>query len=128
MADEFERADFWKKMTPKGELKKARKRAAEMNHEPAPRPKPVPPAYREALKASLPVPKIPLTFWYRTAGTGSLGRPRWVARGDWHGSPDRARGEGNRAIRVGAPRCKAAAVVCEDRSRRVSLQVTPGTA
>ena len=87
VADESERADFWKKMTPKGELKKARKRAAEMNREPAPRPKPVPPAYREALKASLPVPKIPLTFWYRTAGTGSLGRPRWVARGDWHNSP-----------------------------------------
>ena len=28
-----------------------------------------------------------MKFWYRTAGTGSLGRPRWVARGDWHDSP-----------------------------------------
>jgi hypothetical protein len=49
--------------------------------------KPVPPAYAGALEAALPkgcgayVPKP------RAAGTGSLGRPRFVAYAEWQGGP-----------------------------------------
>jgi hypothetical protein len=49
--------------------------------------KPVPPAYARALEEALPgdcgayVPKP------RTAGTGSLGRPRFVAYAEWQGGP-----------------------------------------
>jgi hypothetical protein len=49
--------------------------------------KPVPPAYSAALEAALPkdcgayVPKP------RAAGTGSLGRPRFVAYAEWQGGP-----------------------------------------
>jgi len=28
-----------------------------------------------------------LTYWRHTAGTGSLGRPRWLGYGTWHGGP-----------------------------------------
>lgn len=87
VADEGERAEFWKKMTPDGELKKARKNAKKARRKPAPRPRPIPAPYRTALNASLPASNILLQSWYRTAGTGSLGRPRWVGRGDWHNSP-----------------------------------------
>lgn len=48
-----------------------------------------PPAekYLQALSASLPEPGIALTPKPRTAGTGSLGRPRFVALVDWRGGP-----------------------------------------
>lgn len=87
VADEDERADFWKKMTPEGEEKKARKRAKEYDRQSAPRPGRPQRLYRDALNDARPAPNIALQIWYRTAGTGSLGRPRWAGRGDWHNSP-----------------------------------------
>jgi len=34
-----------------------------------------------------PDSSITLTYWRHTAGTGSLGRPRWLGYGTWHGGP-----------------------------------------
>ena len=46
-----------------------------------------PPAkrYREALQGAMPEPDIEVTFRPRKAGTGSLGRPRWIGIADWRG-------------------------------------------
>jgi hypothetical protein len=44
-----------------------------------------PAAVREVLAAAMPDPGISLTFAPRTAGGGSLGRPRWLAHGLWRG-------------------------------------------
>lgn len=47
-----------------------------------------PPAgWREALAASMPEPRLPMTIGPRLAGTGSLGRPRYVAVATWRGGP-----------------------------------------
>jgi len=44
--------------------------------------------YRDAINTALPGPDIKLTFRKRhSAGTGSLGRPRWVGVGEWRGGP-----------------------------------------
>lgn len=68
--------------------------------------------YVKVLRAALPDPKIELSFAPRTAGAGSLGRPRWVGAGAWNGGlivreakaivPSawtRANGRGPKAIR-----------------------------
>jgi hypothetical protein len=49
----------------------------------------VPPApkYMDALKGCLPDPATPFQARPRTAGTGSLGRPRFVAYVEWRGGP-----------------------------------------
>jgi hypothetical protein len=65
-----ERKDFWDKF------------AALPDCETAPGAK-----YVEALRASLPDPDIVFTPKPRTAGTGSLGRPRFVALVEWRGGP-----------------------------------------
>ncbi len=65
---EEDRARFWEKLD---KLKQAAK--------------PPPPAYVDALKAAMPDPDIAITVRPRTAGTGSLGRPRWVGFGEWRG-------------------------------------------
>jgi hypothetical protein len=49
--------------------------------------KPVPTSHMDVLAASLPTPNIPFTPKPRTAGTGSLGRPRFVALAEWRGGP-----------------------------------------
>lgn len=49
--------------------------------------KSVPRRYAKALAAALPDADIPLTYSPRSAGTGSLGRARWVAYGTWLGGP-----------------------------------------
>jgi Uncharacterized protein conserved in bacteria (DUF2252) len=67
---EQERAQFWEKIDAL---------------EPADRP----PAerYRKAIESSLPEPGIEIAkFCPRRAGTGSLGRPRWVGVADWRGA------------------------------------------
>lgn len=43
--------------------------------------------YLQALAASFPDPSMTFTAKPRTAGTGSLGRPRFVALVDWRGGP-----------------------------------------
>ncbi|PHK95929.1 hypothetical protein CR162_06240 [Pseudoroseomonas rhizosphaerae] len=43
------------------------------------------PRYEAALRAALPQGAGRPRFWYRSAGLGSLGRPRWVAQAKWRG-------------------------------------------
>jgi hypothetical protein len=47
----------------------------------------VPQKYMDALKACLPDPTTPFAARPRTAGTGSLGRARFVAYVEWRGGP-----------------------------------------
>jgi hypothetical protein len=49
--------------------------------------KPAPAAYAEALLASLPSDCLAYVPKPRTAGTGSLGRPRFIAYTEWQGGP-----------------------------------------
>ncbi|OWO97155.1 hypothetical protein B5E41_01440 [Rhizobium esperanzae] len=49
--------------------------------------KPAPEAYIEALTGALPPGSGPFTAKPRSAGTGSLGRPRFVAYAEWRGGP-----------------------------------------
>jgi len=48
---------------------------------------PPPRRYVKALTAAMPERKIKLVFHPRTAGAGSLGRPRWVGIGEYRGAP-----------------------------------------
>jgi len=68
VVSEEERSRFWEKL----DKLKAPK-------EPPPEP------YRDVLKAAMPEPEIAIVFHPRTAGAGSLGRPRWVGFGEWRG-------------------------------------------
>jgi hypothetical protein len=68
---EDERAHFWTKMD---ELKPSKKGPAER--------------YRAAIVGAMPDAGIEITkFGRRTAGIGSLGRPRWIGIADWRGAP-----------------------------------------
>jgi hypothetical protein len=49
--------------------------------------KPAPRRYIEALASAMPQPNLQIRTAPRTAGTGSLGRPRWIGVTDWHGTP-----------------------------------------
>ena len=62
------RARFWKKIE-------------QAEYKPAPR------RYVEALASAMPEPNLQIRTAPRTAGTGSLGRPRWIGVADWHGTP-----------------------------------------
>jgi hypothetical protein len=68
VATEDDRAHFWKKIDA----------LQENPNGPSER-------FRNALKGAMPDPAMALAFRPRTAGTGSLGRPRWVGIGDWRG-------------------------------------------
>lgn len=68
MLPEPERADYWEKFAkPRAEI--------------------IPPRYRQALGAALPDSAVDFETFPRTAGVGSLGRPRFVARAEWLGGP-----------------------------------------
>jgi hypothetical protein len=68
---EKERAQFWQKVAA---LKPATK---------AP-----PDRYRQMIEAAMPEANVKIDkFSPRTAGTGSLGRPRWIGVADWRGGP-----------------------------------------
>ena len=73
---EKERAGFWTK------LDKKRRKFEERPE--GQRPK-LWPRYEGALLAALPPGSPPPQIWYRSAGVGSLGRPRWVAQSVWCG-------------------------------------------
>jgi uncharacterized protein (DUF2252 family) len=60
------RRDFWKKIESK-------------------KPAKAPARYHKALQTSMPKPGLALSTARRTAGAGSLGRPRWIALADWNG-------------------------------------------
>jgi len=47
----------------------------------------VPPQALEVLKRALPSPDLAARIVHRTAGMGSLGRPRYCAVAEWHGGP-----------------------------------------
>jgi hypothetical protein len=68
VVSEEARAKFWKK------IEKA-------DNVPAPK------RYAEALASAMPEGKLPMRTAPRTAGTGSLGRPRWIGVADWRGAP-----------------------------------------
>ena len=46
-----------------------------------------PPRWRKLFMQALPEPGITLTYWRHSAGTGSLGRPRWLGFGNWRSGP-----------------------------------------
>lgn len=68
VVSEKQRAKFWQKI-----LAAPAKRA--------------PADYRSALVAAMPVAGLALKTSRRTAGAGSLGRPRWVGIAEWRGAP-----------------------------------------
>ena len=49
--------------------------------------KPAPRRYVEALASAMPEANLKIRTAPRTAGTGSLGRPRWIGVADWRGAP-----------------------------------------
>jgi hypothetical protein len=48
---------------------------------------PAPAPYRKILAEAMPEPRLDMWTARRVAGTGSLGRPRWVGVADWQGAP-----------------------------------------
>lgn len=48
---------------------------------------PAPPRFMKALRAAMPEPRLAFDTARRVAGTGSLGRPRWIGVADWRGAP-----------------------------------------
>jgi hypothetical protein len=46
-----------------------------------------PPRYRRALTTAMPEPRLVVKTVARSAGAGSLGRPRWVGIAEWRGAP-----------------------------------------
>ena len=73
---EAERAMFWQKIE-----NQYRDTAGEKATRTAAR------RWRKLFAGALPDPSITLTYWRRTAGTGSLGRPRWLGYALWRGGP-----------------------------------------
>ena len=70
---EKKRAAFWKKVEEDKSSKKKPK-------------KPMPKRFRAAIVAAMPEPGVAIEKFYpRSAGTGSLGRPRWVGVAYWRG-------------------------------------------
>ena len=63
-----QRAKFWSKIE-------------EAERTPAPAP------YRRALSDAMPQPRLGMWTARRSAGSGSLGRPRWIGVADWQGAP-----------------------------------------
>lgn len=68
VVSEKQRAKFWKKL-------------------PAAKVTSVPARYRKALAGAMPEAPLTLKIARRSAGTGSLGRPRWIGVADWRGAP-----------------------------------------
>jgi hypothetical protein len=52
-----------------------------------PEKKPPPGRYVRTINDGMPEPKLKITYARRTAGAGSLGRPRYVGLADWRGAP-----------------------------------------
>lgn len=73
---ERERRSFWEKLE--------RKRLRFEGRTASGRPE-LWPRYRDALRAAMPPGAEEPLIWYRSAGLGSLGRPRWVAQAMWRG-------------------------------------------
>ena len=81
--DHTERADFWAKIAKKvAKIRKAKEKGASDDTEAEP-----PPSYRRAVLDTIPEKNLEVDFWRSSAGTGSLGRPRWRAHAIWRGAP-----------------------------------------
>jgi hypothetical protein len=76
IVDEPDRAKFWRKLEAQYQTAQEGKK-----HE---RP---PARWRKLFEEALPEPGVTLTYWRHTAGTGSLGRPRWLGYGIWRSGP-----------------------------------------
>ncbi len=63
---------------------------------------PPPARWLKLFAEALPDPSITLAYWPRTAGTGSLGRPRWVGYGSWQRRTAAARMQGAGSFRLDA--------------------------
>jgi hypothetical protein len=110
VVSEAQRAEFWRKLGERHEEAKARakklekqiekklegkqrkdqerKEQARKAKQPASQQPVDPPKhFVKALNGALPEPDIMLSYWPRSAGTGSLGRPRWVGFAHWRGAP-----------------------------------------
>lgn len=72
VASEAERQSFWDKMHPKAGQTSGLA---------------VPESFKASLDQALPDGSEPVAYWPRTAGVGSLGRPRWVVLAKWKGGP-----------------------------------------
>ena len=76
VVSDTERADFWLKFDPK-EIKKDKPKNVTAR-------KP-PPLYIKVLRHARPDKRVEFHYYARTAGTGSLGRPRFFGTGMWQG-------------------------------------------
>jgi len=76
VVDEKARTRFWDRVD-KQHRKRLRKRKPEQPAKP----------WLDLFSGALPEPGGELVYWRRTAGTGSLGRPRWLGYGNWRGGP-----------------------------------------
>ncbi len=76
VVSEAERAMFWQKIENRYHDLLAKKKV----EQPSTR-------WLKLFAAALPDATVTLAYWRRTAGTGSLGRPRWLGYGTWRGGP-----------------------------------------
>ena len=73
---EAARAQFWQKIEDQYRALLAKKNAEQPSA-----------AVLKRFAGALPDAAIVLSYWRHTAGLGSLGRPRWLGYGTWHGGP-----------------------------------------
>lgn len=76
VVSEDERSDFWSKFDPQ------QIRTSKPKHVTAKQPAP---PYLKALKRARPDKRVKFQYYARSAGTGSLGRPRYFGTGIWQG-------------------------------------------
>jgi hypothetical protein len=81
VVSEDERKAFWEKFDPA----KIEAAAIEEGKRPKVRPADPPADHKKVLKHARPDSSVHLRYFARTAGTGSLGRPRFVGIGEWRG-------------------------------------------
>ncbi len=85
VVNDGEREDFWKKFDP-ANIAEAFEKAGAKDKRPKIRPVAEPPERHErVLRRARPDSTVALDYFERTAGTGSLGRPRYVGIGEWRG-------------------------------------------
>jgi uncharacterized protein (DUF2252 family) len=89
VVDEEERRKFWEKLDPvkiAEDMEKYEKSGRKLKYRPKLRPEGDPPGrHAKVLKRARPDGSVHFTTYARTAGTGSLGRPRFVGVGAWQG-------------------------------------------
>jgi len=76
VVSEAERATFWQKIDNQYHALLTRKN-----------PERPPARWLKVFTGALPDSSTTLSYWRHTAGTGSLGRPRWLGYGSWRGGP-----------------------------------------